>query len=124
MIEEIAAALPARPRRTASPFAIGAAVEAVLVPAGAVAVSLLFFGIFVALAGVNPAAVFGYMVEGSVGSWFAIENTLTRAAPLILTGLATALPAQIGLMIIGGEGAFVIGGLAPPSPVSLWRQRP
>jgi general nucleoside transport system permease protein len=51
------------------------------------------------------------MVQGSVGSWFSVQNTLTRAAPLILTGLCTALPAQVGLMIIGGEGAFVIGGL-------------
>jgi general nucleoside transport system permease protein len=91
--------------------ATGAAAEAVLVPIGAVAVSLLLFGVFVALAGVNPAAVYGYMVAGSVGSWFSVQNTLTRAAPLILTGLCTALPAQVGLMIIGGEGAFVIGGL-------------
>ena len=37
---------------------------------------------------------------------------LARAAPLILTALCTALPAQTGLMIIGGEGAFVVGGVA------------
>jgi len=84
----------------------------VLVPAGAFAVALLLFGIFVALAGVNPLAVYGYMVQGAAGSWFSVQNTLTRAAPLLLTGLCTALPAQLGLMIIGGEGAFVIGGLA------------
>jgi general nucleoside transport system permease protein len=82
-----------------------------VVPLGAIVVSLLLFGLFVAFAGVNPLAAYGYMAQGSVGSWFSVQNTLTRAAPLILTGLCTALPAQVGLMIIGGEGAFVIGGL-------------
>ena len=52
------------------------------------------------------------MILGSFGSWFSVQNTLTRASPLVLTALCTALPAQAGLMVIGGEGAFVIGGLA------------
>jgi simple sugar transport system permease protein len=107
----------------------GAAAEAVVVPVGALAVSLLLFGVFVGISGVNPLSVYGYMIDGSVGSWFSVQNTLTRAAPLILTGLCTALPAQVGLMIIGGEGAFVIGGLfaavtgvallGAPAPVAL-----
>ena len=52
------------------------------------------------------------MFAGAFGSKFAWQNTLTRAAPLILTGLCTALPARLGLIIIGGEGALVLGGLA------------
>jgi general nucleoside transport system permease protein len=100
------------PRRWRLPAFLGpGAIEAVAVPAGALVLSLLLFGAFVACAGVNPLAVYRYMAQGSVGSWFSLQNTLTRAAPLILTGLCTALPAQAGLMIIGGEGAFVIGGL-------------
>lgn len=91
---------------------IGRAAEAVLIPLGALIVSLLLFGGFVALAGVNPLDVYSSMLLGSVGSWFSVQNTLTRASPLILTALCTALPAQAGLMIIGGEGAFVVGGLA------------
>lgn len=108
---------------------IRAAAEAVAVPCGAIIVSLLLFGGFVALAGVNPLRVYAYMAIGSVGSWFSIQNTLTRAAPLILTALCTALPAQAGLMVIGGEGAFVIGGLLAamagvalhdaPAPIAL-----
>lgn len=94
-------------------LAIGsAAVEAMVVPAGALLLSLLLFGGFVACAGVNPLSVYRYMAVGSIGSWFSVQNTLTRAAPLLLTGLCTALPAQAGLMIIGNEGAFVMGGLA------------
>jgi general nucleoside transport system permease protein len=113
-VEETASGIPEQPSRAEPRFsriATGAAAEAVLVPVGALILSLLLFGAFVAAAGVNPLAVYGYMAKGSLGSWFSVQNTLTRAAPLVLTGLCTALPAQVGLMIIGGEGAFVIGGV-------------
>ena len=92
--------------------AIGRAAEAVVIPLGALIVSLLLFGVFVAFAGINPLDLYSAMVLGSFGSWFSVQNTLTLASPLVLTALCTALPAQAGLMVIGGEGAFVIGGLA------------
>jgi simple sugar transport system permease protein len=114
MVEETAEAIETRGGKPLVRFpsvVAAAAAEAVLVPCGAIVVSLLLFGVFVGFAGVSPLAVYGYMIDGSIGSWFSVQNTLTRAAPLILTGLCTALPAQVGLMIIGGEGAFVIGGL-------------
>ena len=43
---------------------------------------------------------------------FSLQNTLQRSAPLILTALAVAIPARIGLIMIGGEGALVLGGFA------------
>src|SRR6185436_77472 len=46
------------------------------------------------------------------GSWFSFQNTLTRAAPLMLTGLCTALPMRLGMVMIGGEGCLVVGALA------------
>ena len=45
------------------------------------------------------------------------QNTLQRSAPLILTALAVAIPARIGLIMIGGEGALVLGGFA----AAVWR---
>ena len=86
--------------------------DAAAIPVLALVVSLLLFGAFVAFEGVNPLDVYDLMYRGAFGSWFSWQNTLTRAAPLLLTALCTALPAQLGLMIIGGEGALVIGGLA------------
>lgn len=118
MADEIAADLGATVNaRTASEqirrtVVLGRAAESFLIPLGALIVSLLLFGAFVAFAGVNPLDLYRAMVLGSVGSWFSIQNTLTLSAPLILTALCTALPSQAGLMIIGGEGAFVIGGVA------------
>ena len=94
---------------------IGGAAEYVVIPALALAASLVLFGIFVALFGKNPLDLYFYMYQGAFGTWFSWQNTLSRAAPLILTALCTALPAQLGMVIIGGEGALLIGALCATS---------
>ena len=81
-------------------------------PVGAIFVSLLLFGIFVWFAGVSPVEVWVLLFKGAFGDWFSWQNTLQRAAPLMLTALCVAIPARAGLIIIGGEGALVLGGLA------------
>ncbi len=94
---------------------IGGVAEYVVIPACALLASLVLFGIFVALFGKNPLDLYYYMYQGAFGTWFSWQNTLTRAAPLILTALCTALPAQLGMVIIGGEGALLIGALCATS---------
>jgi general nucleoside transport system permease protein len=94
---------------------LGRAAEYVVIPALALAASLAAFGIFIALSGKDPADLYFYMYQGAFGTWFSWQNTLSRAAPVILTALCTALPAQLGLVIIGGEGALLIGALAATS---------
>lgn len=86
-------------------------VESIAIPAAALLLSLILFGIFVLLSGANPLEVMATVYRGAFGSWFSWQNTLVRAAPLMLTALCTALPARIGLINIGGEGAMVVGGL-------------
>jgi ABC-type uncharacterized transport system permease subunit len=89
------------------------ALERIAVPALALLASALLFGLLLAVyAHVDPIEAFELMYEGAFGSWFSWQNTLTRAAPLILASLCTALPARLGLVIIGNEGALVLGGLA------------
>jgi simple sugar transport system permease protein len=83
-----------------------------LVPIGSIVAGLLAFGVFVLLIGRNPLEVYATIVEGGFASNFAWQNTLLRAAPIILTGLAVAIPAQAGLVVIGGEGALALGALA------------
>ena len=83
-----------------------------LLPAGAIVLALLLFGGLVALAGINPLEVWALLFKGAFGSWFSWQNTLQRAAPLMLTALCVAIPARAGLIIIGGEGALVLGALA------------
>ena len=91
---------------------LGDAAEYVIIPALALVASLILFGIFVALFGNNALDLYFYMYQGAFGTWFSWQNTLTRSAPLILTALCTALPAQLGMVIIGGEGALLTGALA------------
>ncbi len=92
--------------------AVRRAVGSIAVPGAAICAALMLFGVFMALTGRNPLAVYGEMFRGSFGTWFSFQNTLQRAAPLMLTALATALPLRLGLVVLGGEGAMVLGGLA------------
>ncbi len=87
------------------------ALETICLRLGALAFSLFAFGIFMLFAGKNPKTAFENMFEGSFGSWTSIQFTLKSAAPLLLTALCVALPAQLGMVVIGGEGAVVMGGL-------------
>jgi general nucleoside transport system permease protein len=102
----------------------GTSIEYILIPGAALAVALVVFGIFVALFGKNPLDLYFYMYYGAFGTWFSWQNTLTRAAPLILTALCTALPAQLGMVIIGGEGALLIGALAATSAALALQSMP
>ena len=86
--------------------------EAAVLTTAAVLVALLIFGAFVALNGLNPVDVYRVLYLGAFGSRFSIETTLTLAAPLMLTALCVVIPARAGLLIIGGEGALVLGGIA------------
>ena len=79
---------------------------------GALGVSAFVFGAIVLALGDNPLDVYESIYIGGFGSWFSWQNTLQRVATLLLTALCAALPTQLGLAVIGGEGAFVLGGLA------------
>jgi simple sugar transport system permease protein len=52
------------------------------------------------------------MAEGAAGSVFALTETLTRATPLIFTGLAAAVAFRARLFNIGAEGQLYAGALA------------
>src|SRR5712691_10527263 len=86
--------------------------EALVIPIGALAAAMVVFGLFMAALRHNPLEVYALIYRGGFASAFSWQNTLARAAPLVLTALCVALPAQAGLMVIGGEGALVLGGLA------------
>ena len=94
--------------------------ETVVIPVGALVVSALVFSIFLLVIGKDPLQFWQLVWTGGFGSSFSLQNSLQRAAPLILTGLAFAIPARIGLTLIGGEGALVLGGCSSAGSV---RQR-
>ena len=91
---------------------LGPAAEAVAIPVGALLAAMVVFGAFMAVLRHDPFEVYALIYRGAFASAFSWQNTLVRAAPLVLTALCVAVPAQAGLMVIGGEGALVLGGLA------------
>ncbi|OAP37640.1 ABC transporter permease [Sinorhizobium glycinis] len=78
----------------------------------AIFVGLALFSLFIALIGRSPIQLFELIFAGGFGTWFSVQNSLSRAAPLLLTALCVALPARLGLVVIGAEGAVVLGGVA------------
>lgn len=84
----------------------------IAVPVLAALLSLGLAAIPLALAGAEVGRAFGLMLSGVFGSVFAFTEVLTRATPLILTGLAAAVAFRARLWNIGAEGQLYLGALA------------
>jgi ABC-type uncharacterized transport system permease subunit len=124
-------AAPAKPPVVATDqwYPLRRSAEAVLAPLVALIGAAALFSIFLLFLGASPLDFLDLVWRGAFGSWFSIQNTVQRASPLLLTALCVALPGQLGLVIIGGEAAVVLGGLAATvaalplvntSPIVVW----
>ncbi|WP_299609248.1 ABC transporter permease [uncultured Tateyamaria sp.] len=91
--------------------AVARRAEAVVLPLGALLVGFAVFSLFLLVQGKSPAEFFALVYRGGFGTGFSWQNTLSRTAPLLLAALCVALPARLGLVVIGGEGAIVLGGV-------------
>src|SRR5918995_4413078 len=81
-------------------------------PLGAILAALALAALPLLAAGAPVGRAFALMAEGAAGSVFALTETLTRATPLILTGLAAAIAFRARLFNIGAEGQLYTGALA------------
>lgn len=90
----------------------GGGLEGSLLFLTALVTTLVIFGFCVLALGHGPIAIYQTLYLGGFGTWFSIQDTLIQAAPIMLTGLCTALPARAGILVIGNEGALIIGGIA------------
>lgn len=102
----------ARTARLAPDPRSAAVIEAILIPLAALAVSALIFSAFLLVLGKNPLTFFSLVWTGGFSSTFSLQQSIQRASPLILTGIAFAVPARIGMTLIGAEGALVLGGFS------------
>jgi simple sugar transport system permease protein len=75
----------------------------------AVVVALTISGAIIAFVGGDPIASYLHILESSFGSVGVLSDTLVKATPLILTGLACALAFRMRLWNIGAEGQFLMG---------------
>ena len=86
--------------------------SAALAPIFAVAVALALCSVLIIWTGVPVLEAYGLLLKGAFGSKFAISETLTRATPLMLTGLAAAVAFRAKFWNIGAEGQLYCGALA------------
>jgi simple sugar transport system permease protein len=86
--------------------------EGLLIPLASLFAGSLAFGLFLLMVGKSPLAFFGLVWTAGFSTAFSWQNTLSQVSPLLFAALCVALPARLGLVVIGGEGAIVLGGLA------------
>ncbi len=84
----------------------------ILTPLLAVAAALALSGILITAAGAPVLEAYWRILMGAFGSRLSTTETLTRATPLMLTGLAAAVAFRARVWNIGGEGQFYLGAIA------------
>ena len=83
-----------------------------IAPIAAIAATLVVTALLVLWAGAPVGKTYSLLFQGGFGSVFALSETLTRATPLILTGLAATVAFKARLFNIGAEGQLYAGALA------------
>lgn len=81
------------------------------VPAASILAAFIVGAAVIGLAGVDPLAAYRELFSDPFGSGFGLTETLVKATPLILTGLAVLVPARMRLWNIGAEGQFQLGAI-------------
>ncbi len=108
---------PARNRRFQLPFSIILEKRVEDIPKwlplatsiGSVVAAFIISGILLKLIGGQPLRVLGFFFNATFGSWPVISDTLVKATPLIMVGLACAIAFKMKLWNIGAEGQFYLG---------------
>ena len=81
-------------------------------PVAAIALAFALCALLILWTGAPILESYEALLRGAFGTTFAITETLTRAAPLIFTGLAAAVAFRAKLWNIGAEGQLYAGALA------------
>lgn len=76
---------------------------------GSVVVAFIISGIILKLIGGQPLVAAKFFFNATFGSWAVFSDTLVKATPLIMVGLACAIAFKMKLWNIGAEGQFYAG---------------
>ena len=76
---------------------------------GSVLVAFIISGIILKMIGGDPMRVLSFFYEATFGSWAAFSDTIVKATPLIMVGLACAIAFKMKMWNIGAEGQFYMG---------------
>ena len=78
----------------------------------AAAGAIAFLTISGVVFGHSPVELLRILISGSIGSPFALQGTIVKSVPLLLTGLSVVIAFRAGVWNIGAEGQFIVGALA------------
>jgi ABC-type uncharacterized transport system permease subunit len=84
----------------------------IALPLVAILATLALCSTLIALAGANVLDAYGALFAGALGSRFNLVETVVKAAPLVLTGLAVAVAFRAKFWNIGAEGQLLAGAMA------------
>ncbi|HOJ02107.1 MAG TPA: ABC transporter permease [Anaerolineaceae bacterium] len=87
-------------------------ISAFLIPLASFLLALLFCATILIFFGIDPIQAYSVMVKGSLGSSYALSETLVKAIPLMLTGLGVSFAFHMHFWNIGAEGQLAMGGIA------------
>jgi simple sugar transport system permease protein len=76
---------------------------------GSVVLAFIVSGIVLKIIGGDPLRTLSFFFSATFGSWAVFSDTLVKATPLIMVGLACALAFKMKLWNIGAEGQFYLG---------------
>jgi ABC-type uncharacterized transport system permease subunit len=76
---------------------------------GALLVAFLIGGVVIAVAGGEPVRSYQHILKAAFGSAGVLNDTMVKATPLILVGLACTVAFRMRLWNIGAEGQFFLG---------------
>lgn len=83
----------------------------ILVPLASVLLAFLIGCIIMLALGANPLVALQNLWVGAFGSLRNLGTTLSRATPLIFTGLCACFAYRCGVFNLGGEGQFIMGSI-------------
>ena len=83
----------------------------VMVPVISVLLAFIVGCIIIAALGANPITALQALWKGAFGSVRNLGTTLSRATPLIFTGLCACFAYRCGVFNLGGEGQFIMGAV-------------
>jgi ABC-type uncharacterized transport system permease subunit len=88
-----------------------------VVSLGAIVLALILGGVVLALVGGNPFLTYIHIAKASFGGWGVFSDTLVKATPILLTGLACTVAFRMKLWNIGAEGQLILGAFAASAVV-------
>ncbi len=86
-------------------------VRRVLAFVGAFVMAVILFSVVLLLLGKDPVAAWQQIYQGSLADDYGRSEVVVKMIPFILCALAVAIPAQVGLINVGGEGQIIMGAI-------------